>query len=269
MTAVRKELRRRRKPLGLVAGARGSHGSPRLRHRGERRRACPAAISRSTAPPSGSNFTVDYRPPRSTGRTSTNRCSQARTQPTGQNDDSYKGGVKEDTACPDEVTGSIPNNKSDLKSYLVYQEPEADGPGFLNLGWIRVNDPSGTTLMDFELNHSSTPCAIGPNVVRTAGDLLIEYAHHSGRRGRERSRPASGAARRGARRTALPDAGDRHDQPRPDPREPDRTASARPLAARTFGEMSLDLDFIFDEETCESFGSRCSRAVRRTPSTRS
>ncbi|MGH3371145.1 MAG: hypothetical protein ACRDPR_14220, partial [Nocardioidaceae bacterium] len=33
---------------------------------------------------------------------------------TGQNDNSYKGGVKEDTACPGETTGSIPNNKSDL-----------------------------------------------------------------------------------------------------------------------------------------------------------
>ena len=32
--------------------------------------------------------------------------------PTGQNDDSYKGGVKEDTACPGETTGSIPNFRS-------------------------------------------------------------------------------------------------------------------------------------------------------------
>ena len=36
---------------------------------------------------------------------------------TGTNDDSYKGGVKEDTSCPDETTGSIPNNKSDLLTF--------------------------------------------------------------------------------------------------------------------------------------------------------
>ena len=39
--------------------------------------------------------------------------------PTGQNDDSYQGGVKEDTACPGETTGSIPNNKSDLLTFHV------------------------------------------------------------------------------------------------------------------------------------------------------
>ena len=33
---------------------------------------------------------------------------------TGTNDDSYQGGVKEDTSCPGTTTGSIPNNKSDL-----------------------------------------------------------------------------------------------------------------------------------------------------------
>jgi hypothetical protein len=41
---------------------------------------------------------------------------------TGQNDNSYKGGVKEDTECPGEVTGSIPNNKSDLLTFHVYEE---------------------------------------------------------------------------------------------------------------------------------------------------
>ena len=99
----------------------------------------------------------------------------------GTGDDSYTGGVKEDTACPGETTGSIPNNKSDLLSFHVYEEAAtALTPGFLNLAWSRVSDPSGTTLMDFEFNQSSTPCSIGPNVVRTAGDLLIEYAIDQG-----------------------------------------------------------------------------------------
>ena len=54
---------------------------------------------------------------------------------TGTNDDSYQGGVKEDTACPGETTGSIPNNKSDLRTFHVYREAGTGGhPGFLNLG---------------------------------------------------------------------------------------------------------------------------------------
>ena len=70
--------------------------------------------------------------------------------PTGQNDDSYGGGAKEDDTCPAVGTGSIPNNKSDLLNFGVYVE---DGdPGFLHLFWNRVAEPSGTTLMDFELN---------------------------------------------------------------------------------------------------------------------
>ena len=34
--------------------------------------------------------------------------------------------------------------------------------------------------MDFEFNQSSTNCSSGPNKVRTAGDLLIEYAIDQG-----------------------------------------------------------------------------------------
>ncbi len=40
---------------------------------------------------------------------------------TGQNDDSYKGGVKEDTTVRS-VTGSIPNNKADLLTFHGYSE---------------------------------------------------------------------------------------------------------------------------------------------------
>ena len=99
----------------------------------------------------------------------------------GQNDDSYQGGAKEDDACPGTTTGSIPNNKSDLKTFGAYTEPEADGPGFLNLFWHRVNDPSGTTLMDFELNQSSHPLRErGRTPIRTVGDHLIEYRIEQG-----------------------------------------------------------------------------------------
>ena len=102
--------------------------------------------------------------------------------PTGQGDDSYSGGVKEDTSCPGQTTGSIPNNKSDLRSFGLYHE-EGQTPGddgFLHLFWTRVSDPSGTTLMDFEFNQSQTGCAQGPNVRRSTNDMLIEYSIDSG-----------------------------------------------------------------------------------------
>ena len=73
---------------------------------------------------------------------------------TGQNDDSYKGGVKEDTECPAETTGSIPNNKSDLLTFHVYEEagePRIPQPGVEPC----VRADRGTTLMDFEFNQSS------------------------------------------------------------------------------------------------------------------
>jgi hypothetical protein len=175
---------------------------------------------------------------------------------TGANDDSYAGGAKEDDACPGTTTGSIPNNKSDLLSFGAYVEPEVGGPGFLNLFWQRVQEPSGTTLMDFELNKSSTLCANGVNPVRTAGDLLIEYRIEQGGavasiKVRTWSGSAWGtavdltAAAKAAgtiNSTAIPAA------------ESDGL-SANPVSARTFGEAQLDLDFVFQEGKCESFGS--------------
>ena len=176
--------------------------------------------------------------------------------PTGQNDDSYKGGVKEDTACPGEVTGSIPNNKSDLLSFGAYVEPESGGPGFLNLFWSRVADPSGTTLMDFELNHSSTPCSAGPNVVRTVGDLLIEYAiDQGGAVAKITVREWSGSAWGPATDLTGTEAAGTINTTAIPANESDGLISTGQLNARTFGEAQLDLDFIFDEGKCESFGS--------------
>ena len=174
--------------------------------------------------------------------------------PTGRNDDSYAGGAKEDDTCPGTTTGSIPNNKSDLLTFGAYVEEEENGSGFLNLFWTRVQEPSGTTLMDFELNKSSTDCGNGVNPVRTEGDLLIEYRIEQGGAvatikirewtgsawGPAQDLTAIGAATGTINSTAIP-AG-----------EADGLGA---LSARTFGEAQLDLDFIFDEGSCESFGS--------------
>ncbi|MGH8823345.1 MAG: prealbumin-like fold domain-containing protein [Jiangellaceae bacterium] len=180
---------------------------------------------------------------------------------TGQNDDSYKGGVKEDTECPDETTGSIPNNKSDLLTFHVYEEAGTAGhPGFLNLAWSRVSDPSGTTLMDFEFNQSDTACSVGPNRVRTVDDLLIEYAIDQGGAQAEISgRFWTGSAwgpvvdlDDGTQCGGGPCAvGTINSSVIPDA-ESDGLGEKQ---ARTFGEAQIDLRLIFNPDECVSFGS--------------
>ena len=190
---------------------------------------------------------------------------RATDRPTGSNDDSYQGGVKEDTSCPGEVTGSIPNNKSDLRTFHVYREAGTGGhPGYLNLGWSRVTDPSGTTLMDFEFNQSSQNCATGPNKVRTAGDLLIEYSiDQGGARADITGRTWTGSAWGPALDLDAPSdvcggnpcaTGTINSSPIP-AAESDGIISSGSLAARTFGEAQLDLRLIFKADKCTSFGS--------------
>jgi hypothetical protein len=108
-------------------------------------------------------------------------------KPAGSTDDSFGKGTAENDANPTIVTGSIPPNKSDLKVFGVFTETTAAGK-FLELFWSRVQNPSGTTNMDFELNQkfcdpAATPtnCAnngsgVTPETpLRTTGDLLITY----------------------------------------------------------------------------------------------
>jgi len=57
-------------------------------------------------------------------------------KPTGQNDDSFGQGTKEDTAVPTVVSGQIPNNKSDLTRFYVANE-KVGGKEFLYLAWER------------------------------------------------------------------------------------------------------------------------------------
>jgi Prealbumin-like fold domain len=175
--------------------------------------------------------------------------------PTGQNDDSYKGGSKEDDPCPPVETGSIPNNKSDLRYFGAYNEP--GDPGFLNVFWNRVNAPTGTTLMDFEFNHLTTPCGNGVNVVRSEGDILLEYSiEQGGATAHLTKREWTGSAWSDAvdltntgaigtiNSTSIPAA------------ESDGLISGNnSLTPRTFGEASFDLADVFDPDKCESFGS--------------
>ncbi len=109
-------------------------------------------------------------------------------KPAGSGDDSFGQGTAEDEANPTIVDGSIPPNKSDLKTFGVFTETTG-GAQFLELFWSRIQNPSGTTNMDFELNQefcdgTATHCANNapankPAVYvtpkRTAGDKLITY----------------------------------------------------------------------------------------------
>ena len=56
---------------------------------------------------------------------------------------------------PTVVDGSIPPNKSDLLTFGGYLETNPAGDRFLNIFWHRVQEPNGTTNMDFEFNQSS------------------------------------------------------------------------------------------------------------------
>ena len=89
-------------------------------------------------------------------------------------------------------TGSIPPNKSDLKVFGSYHEPgpTATHPGFLNVFWTRVQDPTGTTNMDFEFNKlcngiaTRAGRAVQWNATRSVGDILLQYDHQQRRRSR-------------------------------------------------------------------------------------
>ena len=190
--------------------------------------------------------------------------------PTGQQDDSFGNGTKEDSAVPSVIDGSIPNNKSDLtRFYVASQRAGAENDQFLYLAWERVQEPSGTTNMDFEFNQSSAPSGNGVTPVRTAGDVLIKYdlsqggtnpvlGYHlwvtSGNAAQvceaSNSLPCWGKVQslagnfEGAINTAVVS----------DPIAPN---APRSLSVRTFGEAAINLtdSGILPPGTCNGFGS--------------
>lgn len=179
--------------------------------------------------------------------------------PSGGGDNAFGNGSKEDTAVPSVVTGGIPPNKSDLKNFGIYTEV-TDTASFLHLFWTRVQDPSGTTNMDFEFNHSRDTSSNGVTPVRTPQpsdlpgtpkDLLITYDLSNGGTvatmsmrewqgsawGPSRSFGANAAGT--INTTAITVAG-----------------SLGTLSPRTFGEASINLASIFSATGgCQSFGS--------------
>jgi len=169
MTAVRKELSRRRKPLwfatmlvALAATVVFVIGSS-------------ANLAGSTFEGNDGNLVVD-----TAGNTDWINAPNRHIGtdlPSGSTDNSFGQGAKEDNVNTTVVTGSIPNSKADLASFYEANETAANGDVFLYLGWSRQNQ-SGTTNFDFEINQAAQPdlTTPGPKVLnRTTGDLLINY----------------------------------------------------------------------------------------------
>jgi uncharacterized repeat protein (TIGR01451 family) len=115
-------------------------------------------------------------------------CSLDESKNSGSPDNAMVNGTKEDDPVPSLDFGGIPPEKSDLHRFYIRNNRALTNPAdanspvhdFLYLAWERVNNPNGTTNMDFEFNQSTTLSSNGQTPVRTAGDILIEYNLSSG-----------------------------------------------------------------------------------------
>jgi hypothetical protein len=183
----------------------------------------------------------------------------------GSGDNAFGQGTKEDDAVPTIVSGSIPPNKSDLKYFGVYQEGSSSA-GFLHLYWARVQDPSGTTNMDFEFNQkkcvinggSPTPdsecSANGVTPVRTINDLLITYDLAKGGTQATISRRSWTGSAWGPATDFGANAVGTINSTQVPAADADGLGSLDP---RTFGEASLRLSAVLPASTssCTGFGS--------------
>jgi uncharacterized repeat protein (TIGR01451 family) len=188
-------------------------------------------------------------------------------KPTGSTDDSFGQGTSEDDAVPTVVTGSIPNNKSDLLRFYVATE-RINVTDWLYLAWERVQAPNGTTNMDFELNQDTLLSGNGVTPRRTEGDILIKYDLSQGG-----TNPVLGFHRWILSGTCEKNGGKApcwgpgqvlsaaqgvigaiNHLPADDPINPNAT---RTLDSLTFGEARIDLETsgIFQAGACLSFGS--------------
>jgi hypothetical protein len=99
-------------------------------------------------------------------------------RPSGQTDDSFTQGSKENDVNPTTAFGSIPGNKDDLSSAQVGTQV-INGVAYLYLDWTRLNS-LGTATIDYEFNQSQALTANGVTHQRTQGDLLITYDYRGG-----------------------------------------------------------------------------------------
>ncbi len=189
-------------------------------------------------------------------------------------DNSFGQGSKEDNPVPSVVTGSIPNNKSDLTRFYVNFERSATNDFLLYLAWERAN-VLGNANMDFEINQLQTPSANGVTPVRTPGDVLITFDFTNGGGNPQLGLltwldSTNGTVADCFASNALPCWGDRVDLVAANEAEgavnallsvvdtnPPAPAGGNVLPALTFGEVGVDLteSGIFPANKCEHFGS--------------
>lgn len=190
----------------------------------------------------------------------------------GPEDESFGTGTKEDTAVPTVVDGSIPPNKSDLLNFGVYLEKNSAGR-FLHLFWHRVQEPSGTTNMDFEFNKSTTLSANGVTPERSPGDVLIQYDLAQGgvnpilfvsrwiTGSNGETKADCEAANRlpcWSKKQNLTSAGDATGSINSSlipAAESDGLSTTDPVSVRTFGEATVDFDTLSGNDPCVGFGS--------------
>ena len=200
-------------------------------------------------------------------------------EPTGANDDSFGEGTSENDDPPSVVDGSIPNNKSDLtRFYVANEKTGSPAKDFLYLAWERVQEPTGTTNMDFEFNQGTSLSANGITPVRTQGDLLIKYDLSQGGVNPTlgyhlwQTQAANPLATTSSARSAICEAGNKfpcwgkvkslagnfegavNTAAVDDPINP---LATRSLSARTFGEAAINLtdSNLFPAGQCINFGS--------------
>ncbi len=179
--------------------------------------------------------------------------------PTGRNDNSFGQGTKEDSPIPTVVFGSIPNNKSDLLRFYVASERVLT-TNYLYLAWTRVQEPNGTTNMDFELNQSASQHDNG-TPVRTAGDILVRYDLSQGGTNPQLSYHkwvTSGPSSQCEASNSVPCWGTKqaltNDVDADINSGPVTDIGGGTLSERTFGEASINLNNFFDPGVCRSFG---------------
>jgi hypothetical protein len=196
-------------------------------------------------------------------------------QPSGNGDNSFGNGTKEDNAAVTTVSGSIPPNKSDLTRFYEASSIGSNNHNFLYLSWER-NNVLGSANMDFEINQATTPGLGTPGshtINRTAGDLLVTYDFTNGG-----GKPTlgllfwvtSGSTSQCFSSNSLPCWGNHvtlngsdsigavnNLDAVTDPLFPSSANYINPVPALQFGETAIDLTAagVFPPGTCEAFGS--------------
>jgi len=104
---------------------------------------------------------------------------------TGNPDDIYNGGIKQDVNCPATKNGSLGGGggKFDVSRIYLTHTEVAGGDDYLFLAWVRVPQSSTTASshIAFEFNGGEVACSDGKGLIeRVAGDKLVVYDFEGG-----------------------------------------------------------------------------------------